>query len=435
MVAVAFAVRAAVAWVVCGSVPLMSTALHYSEAGAHLLSHFPGSAPHYWPPGLPYCLAMVFSVFDASAWSARMVSVAASTLTVPLVVLIAAEVFDSERVSRCAGWIAALYPPALMLVGQPNTHHLAELLVAVVFLGLVVGVRTESMVLVAVSGLAAGLGCLTRPSMMVFLILAPVWLALSRTRRIRRRWFGAGVWFGAACAVIVPVAIYNAANGAQFTISTNNERNFFLGNNPHTPMYKTSHLAQRPQMRGLAPEVQEYLHSVYSSQNPRSAMRDEAVHYIIDHPVTTFRRTLARARSYWGFDYLASRQFQDHFGLSNAQLAVLLVFEAGGYLVVMVLAIFCVTVARGWRRQAACLSMVLLIGYMTPYVVVFSSGIYHFAVMCLVIPFAGCGLNAIRSSGWKLLAGRRGGFFIVAVLVLVMIQIEYAYHAVEHVVR
>ena len=434
---VAFIVRAVVAWGVCAMVPLLSTAAAYVARGAQLVGSFPGIDAHYWPPGLPYLLALVSSFLEPGAGTARLVSVTASTLTAPMVALAAWELFASRRTACRAGWIAALYPPAVMWVGQPNSHHVAGLLMVVVFWGLAVGERTGGGAATVVAALAAGYACITRPAMLMLLPAVALWMLLTSRRSIplSRRIRRSGIWLLASTPLVVAVMAHNAAFGAGWVVSTNNERNFFLGNNPYTPIYKTSHLAQRPDLSGLDADTAAYLRSVYGADEPRQAMMAEAWRHIRNEPLTAVRRVLARARALWGFDYVASRQLQDVFSLSNAQLATLLMLEGGGYVLVLVLALCGVFIVRRWQPRPTGLLAVLLSAAAAPYLVTFASGTYHFALMGLVIPMAGSGLVAVAERDEDSAATRARSLFFIAIVVFGAIQVEYAYHAVKYALR
>jgi hypothetical protein len=67
---------------------------------------------------------------------------------------------------------------------------------------------------------------------------------------------------------------------------------------------------------------------------------------------------------------------------------------------------------------------------MAPYLVAFATGTYHFAVMALVLPLAGHGLVSFRRNPRTVLRGNRGRVFLAVIVVFVVIQLEYGYHAV-----
>jgi 4-amino-4-deoxy-L-arabinose transferase-like glycosyltransferase len=231
----------------------------------------------------------------------------------------------------------------------------------------------------------------------------------------------------AAALFVVPVLLHNRAAGAGLVLSTNNERNLFLGNNPYTPNYKTSHLGQRS-LEDLAPEARAYLESFYDRPDTREAMKREAFAYMADHPATTAYRSLNRATSFWGFDYLASRIVQSNRGWTERRFLPMLLLEAGGYLLVMLLALVTVFGLRdagdsGWRWWL----VALVLAYEAPYVIAFSGGTYHFPVVPLLMPLAA--LAVTRGMGALGRATRSRGTML-AVVLFAAIQVQYAYFAI-----
>jgi 4-amino-4-deoxy-L-arabinose transferase-like glycosyltransferase len=448
VVGVSLALRALVGLVWLGSMPLVHDAASYFEAAVGLLTDFPGRAAYYWPPGNAFALASVFSLTGPSVLAARLVMIALGVGGVVLTALLARRLVadvavasqspgTTPRTEAIAGWIGALYMPAVLLSGQTYAQHLAAFcLLAFAWLGLR-AVDRASLVFAALAGVAFAVGCLTRPSMVS---VAPVLLVLwaLRMRRVIREHAplarlaaSAGVFLVAAAAIVLPVQAHNRTAGGGFTISTNNERNLFLGNNPYTPDYKTSHLGQR-ELTDLAPETRDYLRGFYERPDARVAMQHEAIDYIVHHPGVTAYRTFNRATSFWGFDYLGSRIIQEQRGWGKKALLVMLAFEAGAYMLVMALALAGIfafraevdTRARAWL-------VALAIAYEVPYMLAFSGGTYHFPVVGLLVPFAALALACARARPMRDLLARvaksRGA--VLALVAFVAIQIEYAYYS------
>jgi hypothetical protein len=226
---------------------------------------------------------------------------------------------------------------------------------------------------------------------------------------------------------VLPVLVHDARAGAGWTLSTNNERNFVLGNNPFTPDYKTSHLGQRSPSE-LDPDARAYLVSFYARPDARSAMEREAVLYMATHPGRTALRTVNRATSFWGFDYLASREIQNWAGTSTLASLPLLLVESGSFLAAFGLALVALVALpragdRGWRAWLVALAL----AYEAPYAIAFSGGTYHFPVVPLLLPLSALALCHGRIA-WRRLASWRAPQ--VALAVLLLIEAQYAYYAV-----
>lgn len=419
--------RGLVAWGLFGGLPLAPDGSLYAEVAAQLANGTFGEQPHFWPPGWPYVLASVFAVLGSSAAVARGVSVVVGVLTVVLVARLTQLTVPDARVTRTAGWLAALYPPMLLAAGLPNAHPWTGLCLLGLAVALIEGWRRGHASWGLLAGLALGSAILARPSSLALLGLgvpAAAWLAWRYPARRRLVLLGGAGCLLVTTACLAPVLAYNAHHGAGYTISTNNERNLFLGNNPHTPHYKTHHLAQRP-LEELAPEARSYLDSLYALPDPRAAMLDETYRYVRTHPGATAWRTLNRMRAFWGFDYLGARHVQLQRGLSPPAALIPLGIEAGGYVAVLLLTLVGLTVR--WRLRFGRLLLGLVMGYAVPYFLAFSAGHYHFPVMGLLMPLAALGVDTLRVRADRQRA-LRNPWLWAALLILVLIQVEYAYH-------
>ena len=436
LLAGAFLLRLLVAQVVLGNMPLVSDALSYSLEGVALREHFPGIRAFFWPPGMPVLLAGVYTLLGSELWVSRLVACVLGTLQVALSAALARELLADPRGVRATGWLAALYPPAVLMSGQTYSQHLAGVALTALALFATRLWRAGRAFDGACAGIAWGVGCATRPSM---LSVGPALLSLGAVAwwRGRARIAAASDWErrvagGAligvvlAGAILAPVALHNRRQGAGATLSTNNEANFFYGNNPYTPDYKTSHLGQREASK-LDPAARDYLRRFASDPNPRAAMRNEALRYIGEHPVITAWRTANRIRAFWGFDYLMARNIQIDRGLATCWLLALTALEAGGYALVIALATVTLLCGAGeLRRPAAWTVLACVAAYQAPYALAFSAGTYHFAVMGLLLPFAGLAAarDPRREPPW--LRARSSRALWLALAVFVGLQIEYA---------
>lgn len=486
----ALALRLAVSLGCLASLPMLGDAADYYAQAVQLFERTRPDVPFYWPPGTSFFLEECFWLFGVSEASARIGLAVLGTLHVALVAKLAFEVasigiesrrmglqtrpslgsgepsyethLPAEHIAHAAGWLAAIYPAEILLSFESCSQHLSLFcLTGSALFGLRLlksctprfvaedadgsrPLRPECQPFdrlrdALVTGAFLGVGCLTRPSMMGVVALVPLagviawWCTWPHDRRRGAFRFGAAVALtcAVAFAVTLPVVRHNVRTGGGFTLSTNNERNLFLGNNPHTPHYKTGHFAQRS-LDELPPDVQNYLRSFYQSENPRQAMKQAAMNYIREHPGITLLRTANRARAFFGFDYIASRQIQQAFGWSAVAALPLLALEAGGYLLVMTLALAGVFAVKPFSHEGTWWLLSLIAAYAGPYCLAFSAGTYHFPMLGLVLPFAGAAVVALADGRWREILSRRptwlawGAFFAV--------QIEYAWFSLRHAV-
>ena len=460
------ALRLLVAVVWLGSLPMHGDAADYFSEAVGLHEGTREAVAYYWPPGTTYLLATLFKFTGPSETAARVLMAVLGSLQILVIGWLGRELTGQLRTGRVAAWIAALYPPVVLFTWQCGSQHLSAFCLTMVAL---YGLRTwrfPSFKNVMLLGLTLGLGCLARPSMLSIVAAAPLlaawlWFKWScvphepeyGTGPMPQRpklWVAAAAWAAAltiAALCLAPTALYNARHGGGWTLSTNNERNFFIGNNPHTPWYKTGHMAQR-QLSELSPDAQTYLKAAYAAPNRRARMSQLAWEHIRQEPALFVLRTANRARAFWGFDYIASRTYQASLKsagessgmLTKAKVGGLLLLEAGGYLAVMLLAT--AGLLAGWNQQRSAIQWWLLgltVMYAAPYGLAFAAGTYHFPVIGLLIPFAAIGwttlanghgpqafLTRVRQTFWQ----HRATFW--ATCLLLAVQAEYLYFAVRY---
>lgn len=420
---------------IVGSMPLISDAASYSQEARALLESFPGEEPYYWPPGLPLVLALCYALFGESVVTARLLAIGISTMNVFLADRLAHAVLHENRVARLSGWIMAFYPPSILMTSQTLSQPLEMMATLAAATCTVEGMRSRRWVWGMGAGAALGFGVLVRPSLVsVVAGIAPTALILSlrgtsllnrAASSVVRKATLSGVVL--ACLVCGPVVLHNYSTGGGVTISTNNYRNLFLGNNPYTPLYKTNHLASTP-LAELPEETRTYLRSFENQPDSRQAMVVEALRYMSRHPLETVVRTTSRIRQFWGFDYVASRRIQVAYDLGTPAFLGILLLEAGGYALVVCLALAGLTQSVQYRVGGLLLIGLLTFSYQLPYWIAFSSGTYHYTVVGILIPLAAAG--AARWIAWweeneplpldPLLIALLTGF--------ALLQVEYAYY-------
>lgn len=418
VLAAAVLVRVVVAFVLLDSMPLVRDANSYSLSAMEILDHPPGRNAYFWPPGMPALLAGAYAVLGKTVTVARLVTVAIGATNVVLVHRLARRLFDDDRIALAAAGIAALYPPALLISSQPYSQELSMLCVTAAAVAVLWAMEGGRLRAYATAGAALGFGILSRPSTISVVV------ALGAFALARRRFAGVAVASAVILLVVAPVVVHNRAHEAGVAISTNNERNFLLGNNSYAPLYKTGHLAQR-EPEELEPEAREYVARL--ENKPRSEMVKEGLRYVARHPAESAIRVINRTRAFWGFDYVLSREIQHHFAWTTLQALPLLSFEAGGYLLAAILALVGL-IRRGNRARPNGLGLiaVMVFSWMVPYLVAHSYGFYHHPVMGLLLPFAVLGVMELRRHGKQLFLDRR---LVVAILLLLLIQVEYGYFA------
>ena len=180
---------------------------------------------------------------------------------------------------------------------------------------------------------------------------------------------GSVLFIAAAAAVVAPTVHHNADRGQGLTVSTANEQNFWFGNNPYTPAYKTWQIGAHP-VREFPPEERRYLLR-YGIGSPARAQRHEmlreAARFIVHHPAITALRTFDRAQSFWGFDYTPSNDVKHAYRLARPQQFVLTALEAIAWIAVGLLALVGLTEGRSLiRRPVALFMLAIVVSYALP---------------------------------------------------------------------
>jgi hypothetical protein len=364
--------------------------------------------PHYWPPGGPYVLSAFMGLSglrEPSAAQGLMSLV--SALTTGLVFLMAQALFSRTRWALLAAGLYALSPTTLWMARQSESHTFCALWVASLGWLTVLAWRRPSWGLQLAGAAVGALLVLTRPGSALLML---AWLAMPLARLWWCRAHGQAVpWLpslaqaGLAAVLFLsllwPTLQHNHARQGGWVLSTNNERNFFLGNNPYTHPYKTGHLAWRS-LQELPPETQAYLKAHYQSTEPRKAMMDSALAHIRQHPLDFVQRTVNRAVNFWSFDYEQGRRLQVHLAEFGVRAWLPLLVQAACSAVLIWL--FWCSVLSSWSGPwrwpvLACLGACLL--YQAPHVVAFSSPVYRagLAPLICVVAAAGLGQDLRRS--------------------------------------
>jgi 4-amino-4-deoxy-L-arabinose transferase-like glycosyltransferase len=195
-------------------------------------------------PLYPYFLGLLYKLSGASMMFARIVQALVGGATCGLVYLLARQLLkpqasrprpqaapksgfhSSDSVPRVAGLLMAAYPLAIWY----DTELLLEgLLTFFVLLGFVLLLRSRDTDRQWwLPGIAFGLAALTRPNVLAFIAVLPVWLFIAYRRGA---WKRLGQIWGVAALVILPVTVRNYVVSGQFVpIAWQAGTNFYIGN-------------------------------------------------------------------------------------------------------------------------------------------------------------------------------------------------------------
>lgn len=433
-------VRATVALGLFHSLPIHSDAGAYSQQAADMV-HGKSAYPYFWPPGTSYFLAAGYWLLGVHAWVARVLMIFVSVLSVLTTTLLAHRLLRRWPAAALAGWTLALYPGMGMLAAEPYAQDLPLLAVTAALLFAVRAWDEGRLLDYGLLGLSLGVGSLARPSMAILAVAAAVAAICALLRRHRRaaplgaRRVLTGALLSAfvMLAVLSPAVVHNAEHHEGLTLATNSELDLWLGNNPYTPNYKTWDLGQRSAST-FGPAAQSYLgrfaHPGTRTRAGRNAYFRETVRFVEAHPAVTVLRTINRSRAFWGFDYTMSSELRSAWHKGAAVEGIGLLCEVGGYALLTLLVLVGLVFARSLLRDGA---LALLVGvsaaFELPYALAYGAGRWHYPLLGVLAVFAGAGAYWLvgTPTRWRQLLRSRPLW--IAAIVLLAVQIEYAYFA------
>lgn len=184
---------------------------------------------YFRAPLYPLFLGLLYRLFGVGLLVPRLAQAALGAAGCGFLYLLGRRFFE-VRTGIAAGLAMAVYP---LLVYYDGELMLEGLLVVLVLAGFVLLLRSrEKDRQWILPGLAFGLAAITRPNVLAFLAVLPVWFWLEYRQGLWRRLllFVLGVLLP-----IVPVTVRNYVVGRQFVpIAWQGGINFYIGNNPES---------------------------------------------------------------------------------------------------------------------------------------------------------------------------------------------------------
>jgi 4-amino-4-deoxy-L-arabinose transferase-like glycosyltransferase len=190
------------------------------------------STPYFRPPGYPYFLAAIYTVFGHGYVAPRVIQMLLGLAGILLLFVLGRRLFD-DRTGLVAAGLMAIYWIFVYFEGEFLEPVLSvPLLLAFVLALLTWGDRPSALTAI-VAGVLLGLLALVRPNALVLIPLAGAWIywvgrsAVQNTHTLRT----IALLLAGAFAVILPVTIRNkVVSGDVVLISSNAGINLLIGN-------------------------------------------------------------------------------------------------------------------------------------------------------------------------------------------------------------
>lgn len=398
------------------SVSVEGDALSYFEEFLRLFS----GATHrpFWAPGLPLLMAWIGINFAWYPLSLVMFALACFLLMIFGLYAVLSELYPPSF---------SLFPIAL-LGFMPISIHFS--IVPLTQLPLAGGLIWLYYLLIRawkkklfipkgalIGGAILGMCILIRPSSLILIpFIGYIWFRLGKNRALGLYALSLGMVLGAW-------QVRNVAMGHPYVfINASNSSNFFIGNNPYTPRYKTwwlgSHLeSANPAFDGFYKElgeIQQYPEAMQQREYIRHAWN-----YIYEEPAEFAIRTVNRIKVFWTIDtYTAGFLYQHSASQFWPFLAI-----GGDFIALFILfwyasaGIF--SVQRDFHPFTWIRGFILFMPL--PYYFAFSHPTYHFPLLPFLCVLA---LKGPRKQDLLAVKGRPLGIWILR-LIFILIQIEW----------
>ena len=366
-----------IALVVLVDYPTASDSIYYKETAIRLLDG--ERFEPFWPPGLPYFLTTVYSVFGVSAWAERGAMIAFYVLLALSMYWLTRDLFGYSA-ANLAVLILSMYPNYIFQSVTALTQlPVAACLMIVVYATFRLSDRRNVLKLVVI-GLALAIATLFRPSSLMLLGFIPLYILY----RHRRMLMAVMPILVASMVIGVHIAYVYSINQNFMVINYANSYNLWLGNNEYTPMYRTWLLGTDRSARPHAMDVRNWEIETQPPTMQDRLYRQDAIDHILDRPDLFALRSLNRARAYWGFDTIAGTRLIVEDVIPTIVGVAVIAVDALFYLVVMIPALLLMINHRRDGLPLLLIGGVVLV-YAAPYVVSFAHPTYRVPVLPLMM--------------------------------------------------
>jgi 4-amino-4-deoxy-L-arabinose transferase-like glycosyltransferase len=420
-------VRAGLLFLVA-DIPLGSDALSYHKMAIGLLGG--GHLETFFPPGLALYLATVYRFFGASFLVGRASMLFWYIVLSSFLYLLTSTIVPGRKRANLAVIILACYPSFVWQSVEPLSQLPASAcLLAGCYLLLRV-TQSHRLLTATILGLVLAALALTRSSSVLLVGLAPIYVW-----RNTKDWrIPIAVLVVAGGCIFGWVVKAHELTGRYFLINEANAMNFFLGNNPYTPLYKTWWLSSHGSVEEGVPVAFTQLYAEIRSlpmPEQEQRLRQLSIEHVATRPDLFAVRTFSRVRSYFAFDTGTGSSARQNYGSGRMSSLMLVAMEATFFLSITVLTI--VFLVRFAKFDPAFNGFLLLLSaslaYASPYWVSFSHPTYHIPVVPILTVFASCMLADAAKEGakdcWASLTKRRRVVLLVSLALLIAIQIEW----------
>jgi 4-amino-4-deoxy-L-arabinose transferase-like glycosyltransferase len=263
----------------------------------------PGKQTSKFPPVYPFIVALVFRIWGVyTTQSALVLFLIQSTcagLAAICLMLLGSRIFN-RTTGLVAGFAWALYPSSLFESTAVVWYSELSILLALLLILVATSPPTARLAnRFALLGILSGILILTDSSMLVYAVLIPVWVLVSRRISWRSAAMPVTALSLAAVAVLSPWAIRNwKMFGSPSVLKSNFGMELFFGNNPYSSGGTLD--SERRQALAALP-ADELARSQNGAESEYFALlQRHGVQWISGHPGSFLKLTAIRVWNYWG---------------------------------------------------------------------------------------------------------------------------------------
>ncbi len=211
--------------------PIMDALYHHEWAISIVKGGWLGKDAFFRAPLYPHFLSLLYRIFGANLLVPRIVQCIIGSLNCILISKIGTTLFN-KRIGIVSGLIACIYP---LFIYFDNELLIPTLLIFLVLLGFYLTLQSSIAVSKLgwfITGIVWGLAAITRPNILLFLVVLLFWLF----KKLKTN-FKTAVLYGTlgVLAMILPVTIRNYVVSKEFVlIAWQGGTNFYIGNNANS---------------------------------------------------------------------------------------------------------------------------------------------------------------------------------------------------------
>ncbi len=366
-------------------------------------------------PGYPYFLALLLLCTAKNIFWVKVLQAVMGAVSSVLVYLIAREKFG-KGVGIFSGFIMSIYP---LFIYYDAMLLITSFFILMILLVLYVSLRLEkkqTIILTLLTGLLVGIGCITRPNLILFIPFHIIWMLM--VFDLGKRWKYAIVriliYLLPVVLVICSVTLRNYLVDREFfLIATNGDLNFYLANNPDSSYT----LNLRP---GLEWEI--FLQTPYkelgeniSKKKVQLFWRQKSLDYIKKNPLQfAFGKIINLYRFFDGYEYRRIQMY-DYYKKHSPILRIPVSF----YIISPLAIIGIILAFKEFRKNS--LFIFFIISFILSIILFFVASRHRLPIVPVLIIFASCTImkvvDAVRKRNYK--------FVVLVGIIFVLYLIVY----------